>query len=531
MMNHSALRSGRAVRRIFLVALLGLTPMTTASAADKTLRAVVHADLKVLDPTWTATYITTRFSYVIYDTLFSYDSKFQPKPQMVDTWTTSDDKLTWTFVLRPGLAFHDGAPVTSADAVASLKRWMIKLGAGQAFGKFVASLDAVDAKTFRIVLKEPFGLVLDSLGSPATAYMMPERQSGKPPTEQITEAVGSGAFKMLRDQWRPGNKVVFARNEAYVPRKEAPDMMAGGHVAKLDRLEWLYIPDANTALNAMMTGEVDYYEMPPLDFIRLMKESPDITVKNIDPLGTQILLRPNTLFPPFDNYKARQALLYLIDQAEFMQAVAGDESLYLKFCGAYFLCNSDNDTAIGSEPLRKPDYAKAKALLAEGGYKGEPIVVLQPTDRPQYNAATAVLIESLRRAGVNVDAQSADWSTISVRRMRRDTPQKGGWNLFITSQGGPDVASPTSNIWFNSRCAEANPGWACDLDLDKLVNAWMREPEAAKRHALIDGIQTRAYISVPYVPLGQYFQPIAFRKNVTGVLDAPMPVYWNIDKK
>ena len=521
----------RDTMKNLLAAALLVAPLATASAADKTLRAVVHADIKVLDPTWTATYITNRFSTVVYDTLFAYDSKFQPQPQMVDTWTTSDDKLTWTFVLRPGLAFHDGAPVTSTDVVASLKRWMVKLGAGQAFAKFVGSLDAVDAKTFRVVLKEPFGLVLDSLGSPATAYIMPERQAGKPANEQITEAVGSGAFKMLRDQWRPGNKVVFARNEAYVPRKEAPDMMAGGRVAKLDRLEWLYIPDANTALNAIMTGEVDYYEMPPLDFIRLLKDSPDITVKNIDPLGVQIILRPNTLNAPFDNYKARQALLYLIDQAEFMAAVAGDESLYMKFCGAYFMCNSDNTTAIGSDPLRKPDYAKAKSLLAEGGYKGEKLVVLQPTDRPQYGAATAVLIESLRRAGVNVDAQAADWSTISVRRMRKEPPDKGGWHLFITSQGGPDVTSPIGNIWFNSRCAEANPGWPCDLELDKLVNGWMREPDAAKRRGLIEGIQTRAYESVPYVSLGQYFQPIAFRKNVTGVLNAPMPVYWNIEKK
>ncbi len=519
------------IRHILLAAAMTLSSATGVLAADKTLRAVVHADIKVLDPTWTATYITTRFAFVVYDTLFAYDSKFQPQPQMVDTWTTSDDKLTWTFTLRPGLAFHDGAPVTSNDVLASLKRWMIKIGAGQAFAKFVAHMDVVDAKTFRIVLKEPFGLVLDSLGSPATAYIMPEREAGKPPNEQITAAIGSGAFKFVREEWRPGNKVVFARNQAYVPRKEAPDMMAGAHLAKLDRLEWLYIPDANTALSAMMTGEVDYYEMPPLDFVRVLKESPDITVRNIDPLGSQILLRPNSLFPPFDNYKARQALLYIIDQAEFMQAVAGDESLYLKFCGAYFLCHSAAETDVGSEPLRKPDFAKARALLKEAGYDGKPLVVLQPTDRPQYNAATAVLIESLRRAGIPVDVQSADWSTISVRRMRRDPPDKGGWNLFITSQGGPDVSSPISNIWFNSRCAEANPGWACDLDLDKLVGTWTRESDAAKRHALIPDIQARAYVSVPYVPLGQYFQPIAYRNNVTGVLDAPMPIYWNIDKK
>jgi peptide/nickel transport system substrate-binding protein len=515
-----------------LAALVALTlPLASAMAGEKTLKAVVHADLKVLDPTWTATYITTRFSYVIYDTLFSYNWKYQPKPQMVESWTTSPDALTWTFMLRPGLVFHDGAPVTSADVIASLKRWMVRLGAGQAFGKFVAGVEAVDPKTFRIVLKEPYGLILEGLGSAATAYIMPEKQAGKPTTEQITESIGSGPFRMVRDQWRPGNKVVFVRHDGYVPRKEPADYMSGGKIPKLDRLEWLYIPDANTALSAMLAGEVDYYEMPPLDFIRIMKDDPNIEVRNIDRLGVQMLLRPNNLWPPFNNEKARQALLHIIDQNEVMGAVVGDDSLYMKFCGAFLLCNSDSESAAGADPLRKPDYDQAKALLKEAGYDGRKVVVLQPTDRPQYNAATAVLIESLRRAGVNVDVQSADWSTISIRRIRKDDPEKGGWNLFITSQGGPDVASPITNIWFNTRCEAANPGWPCDADLDKMVEAWSREPDPAQRRAKIDAIQARAYVSVPYVPMGQYFQPIAYRKNVTGVLDAPLPVYWNIDKK
>ena len=110
---------------------------------------------------------------------------------------------------------------------------------------------------------------------------------------------------------------------------------------------------------------------------------------NIDTLGVQGLIRPNSLFPPFDNYKGRQALLHLIDQEEYMQAVVGDPSLSMKFCGAFFLCSSANETEVGA--VRKPDYAKAKALLAEAGYKGEKLILLNPTDRPQYSAAIMVL--------------------------------------------------------------------------------------------------------------------------------------------
>ncbi len=519
----------RALLLLTLVPVLAAAPAAQAQQARNTLRAVVHADLKILDPTWTTIYITNRYGYLVYDTLFSIDSKYEAKPQMVDTWTVSDDRLTYTFTLRPGLVFQDGQPVTSADVVASLKRWMAKITTGQNLAKFTRAVEAVDPRTFRLVLNEPFGLVLDSLGNPSTAFIMPERIANVPGNEQITASVGSGPFMLLRDQWRPGNKAVFARNPAYQPRPEPPDYLSGGKVAKLERVEWAYIPDANTTLNAMLNGEIDYFEAPPLDFIRILRATPDITVLNIDTLGVQGLIRPNSLFPPFNNYKGRQALLHLIDQEEYMQAVVGDPSLSMKFCGAFFLCSSANETEVGA--VRKPDYAKAKALLAEAGYKGEKLILLNPTDRPQYSAAIMVLAEGLKRAGATVEMQAADWSTISVRRARKDPPDKGGWHIFVTTHGGPATSVPPTNGWFNSRCDKAMPGWACDDSLEQLVEAWQREFDAGRRKGLMDQIQLRAYESLPYVPFGQFFQPVAFRKNVTGVLVSGTPVYWNIEKK
>ena len=517
--------------------LLMLSPRAGRAQAGRaanrnTLKAVVHADLKILDPVWTTAYITQRHSLLVYDTLYAVDSKFEPKPQMVEGHTLSPDGLTYVFTLRPGLKFHDGQPVRAADCVASVKRWAARDNMGQILLGFLDRMEVADERSFRIVLKEPFGLLLDALGKSTSApYIMPERLANTPPTEQVTDATGSGPFIFKRDEWRPGNRAVYVRNPDYVPRAEPPDYLAGGKIPKMERIEWIYIPDNNTVLSALMAGEIDYFEAPPLDFIGLLKDTPDVTVLNIDTLGVQGLIRPNTLYPPFDKFEGRQALLHTIDQAEYMGAVVGNPDLFLPFCGAYFLCSSANDTAVGSEPLRKPDYAKARQMLASAGYKaGDKMVVLQPTDRPQYSAATTVLASGLRKAGVNVDLQAADWSTITARRARRDPPDKGGWNLFITTHGGPDVTAPISNVWFNSKCERANPGWACDPELEALNAAWAREPDRAKRHAMIEGIQRRAYTSVPYVPFGQFFQPIAFRKNVKGVLAAGQPVYWNIEK-
>jgi peptide/nickel transport system substrate-binding protein len=515
-----------------LLAGAALSLAATPVLAQKTLRAVVHADLKILDPVWTTAYISQRHAYLVYDTLFSMDESFTPRPQMVGEWKVSDDKLTWTFTLRPGQTFHDGQKVRSADVIASLTRWSTRDPAGQKLNEFLARYEAVDDDTFRIVLKEPYSLVLETLGKAGVpAFMMPERVARTPASEQITDPTGSGPFIMKKDEWRPGNRVVYVRNPTYVPRSEPANYLSGGKVAKLDRVEWRYIPDNNTTLSALMAGEIDYFEAPPLDFIKLMKENPDITVLNIDKLGVQGLIRMNSLHPPFNDFKARQALMSLIDQEQFMQAVVGDPNLYLKFCGAFFMCGSENETTIGSEPMRAHDIARAKALFAEAGYKGEKIVVLYPTDRPQYAAATTVLVAAMRKAGLNVDMPAADWSTINARRARKDAPDKGGWNIFITTQGGTDASSPIGNVWFNSTCDRANPGWACDADLMALVDKWVRAPDATNRRARLEEVQARGFVSLPYIPFGQFFQPIAFRKNVTGVLAAGVPVYWNIDKK
>jgi peptide/nickel transport system substrate-binding protein len=510
-------------------------PAAPSLAAESVLKAVVNSDLKILDPTWSTAYIVIRHGYLVYDTLFALNSKFEPKPQMVDSYTMSPDALTYTFTLRPGLKWSDGTPVLASDCVASLTRWAVRNAMGQHMVEAMggtSGFEVVDDHSFKIKLKAPFGLVIDSLaGAEAPAFMMPARIANGPIDQQITDATGSGPFIFKKDEWQPGNKAVYVRNPYYVPRSEPPDYLSGGKIAKVDRVEWLYMPDNNTALAALQAGEIDYFESPPLDFIQLMAQDPALKVLTIDHLGVQMMVRPNTLYPPFNNYKAREALVYMTSQNDSMQAVVGDPTLFTPYCASYFMCGSDNETAAGAKPYAKQDFAKAKQLLQEAGYKGEPIVVLQPTDRPQYAAATTVLIDEMRKSGVNVDVQSLDWATITARRAKKDPPQNGGWNLFVTSQGGPDVASPLANIWFNSACDKANVGWPCDNDLVKLVDDWAKEPDPAKRHAMIDAIQDRAYVSVPYVNVGQYVQPIAFRANIKGVVEAGVPVYWNIEKQ
>src|SRR3989442_4517799 len=193
------------------------------------------------------------------------DARGEIRPQMVDRYEISADKVTYTMTLRDGLLWHDGQPVTADDCVASIKRWAAKDSMGQKMMGFVKELPVVNPKTFKIVLKEPTGLVLSALGKPSSnvPFMMPKRVAETDPNTQISETIGSGPFIFKKDEWKPGDKAVYVKNAQYKPRSEAPSGMAGGKVVKVDRGEWKWIPDHQPAINALLAGEIDFLESPP----------------------------------------------------------------------------------------------------------------------------------------------------------------------------------------------------------------------------------------------------------------------------
>jgi peptide/nickel transport system substrate-binding protein len=503
-----------------------------SAAAESVLRVAPHADLRNIDPIWTTAYITRNHGYMVYDTLFAKDANLQTQPQMVDTYSVSDDGMKYTFTLRDGMKWHDGTPVTAADCVASIQRWGKRDTMGQKLMEFVASLEAVDETTFTLTLKEKYGLVLDSLGkiSSNVPFMMPKAMAETDPFEQVPEIIGSGPFKFMKDQWVPGSKVVYVKNPDYKPRAEPASAAAGGKVVKVDRVEWLYIPDAQTTLNALAAGEVDFWETPAPDMMAQLKASDGVKVEIIDPLGTQGWLRPNHKYPPFDNPKARQALAWMVNQEDYMRVVVGDPELY-KICGSFFICGTPYGSEAGGEAAVKQDFEKAKALLKEAGYNGEKIILMQPTDVPLLNNASTVTAQLLRQIGMNVEVQAMDWSTLTSRRAVQDPPGQGGWNIFHTYSTGADVSHPISNSAVAATCdSKSWFGWPCDEKIEELRDQFAREPDPAKQKAIALELQERASEVVPYVSYGQWYQPVAYSTKLTGVLNSPVPLFWNIEK-
>ena len=269
----------RPLLKLVVAALIAATP-AYALAQQKVLKFIPQADLRILDPITTTAYITRNHGYMVYDTLFSIDEKFQVKPQMVDKWEMSKDGLTYTFTLRAGLKFHDGAPVKSADCIASIDRWSKRDALGQKLAEATESWAAVNDTTFRLKLKKPFPLTLDALAKPSSnvPFIMPERIAKTDAFKNLEDPIGSGPFKMVKAEWVPGNKVVYIKNTDYVPRKEAPSWDSGGKVVKVDRVEWIYIPDSATAAAALNAGEADIWEQVPPDLIPLLSKNKQVTV-------------------------------------------------------------------------------------------------------------------------------------------------------------------------------------------------------------------------------------------------------------
>src|ERR1700756_1802575 len=438
----SRLASNTALSALALSAVLAMS-----SPADaKTITAVMHSDLRVIDPGITTAYITRDHGYMVYDTLLAEDANFKIQPQMA-YWKVSDDKLTYTFTLRDGLKWHDGTPVTAEDCVASLKRWGRNDGMGQKLMDFTASLEATDARTITLKLKEPYGLVLETIGKPSSLvpFMMPKRLAETPADKAITETIGSGPFKFVKAEFQPGVKAVFEKNTDYVPRKEPPSWTAGGKVVKVDRVEWVTMPDAQTAVNALQSGEIDFMEFPPLEMEPALAADPDITMNVLNKFGYQTLGRMNFLYPPFDNPKLRRAALLAMNQKDVLDALVGNPKYY-KICGAFFICDTPFATDVGSETLVKGNgMAEAKKALAESGYDGTPVVIMAPGDVVPLKAQPIVAAQVLRESGFKVEVQATHWQTVVTRRASQKPPKEGGWNMFFTNWVAGDLPNPIAH--------------------------------------------------------------------------------------
>lgn len=515
-------------RDLIKASALPLLPMPALAQGNKPLRFVPHANLTALDPVWTTATVTIMHAFMVYDTLYGIDFKGDLHPQMCAGHEVSSDELTWTFTLRDGLVYHDGEKVLARDCVASIKRWSVRDPFGQQMNTVLNEITALDDNRFQIRLKKPFRLMLYGLGA-RYCFVMPERMAKAPATEQIKESIGSGPFKFVPSEWVAGALAVYVKNDKYVPRQEPPSYFAGGKMPMFNRIEWIVQADPATTAAALMKNEVDWVDVPLIDLVPMLKKAPDVTVKVHDPYGWLPIIALNHLHPPFDNPKLRQALLPAIDQALFCEAVVGDQADLMRIPAGYFTEGHAYATHAGLGVMQgEKGLDHARKLVKESGYNGEKVVLIAPSDIQTILQVSQVTRELFVKLGLNVDYQVMDWGSLVTRRTNQGPPDKGGWNAFNTNWGGLTVSNPGSSYPLRGNGRKGAIGWPTDDRLESLRESWFDAPTQAERKAITEQIQLQALQSVPYVPLGQFYQPTAYRNDIRDIVHTTFSVFWGV---
>jgi peptide/nickel transport system substrate-binding protein len=513
------------------VAMLAAPHVVRAQGASM-LKFVPQADLAVLDPVFATAYVTRNHAFLVFDTLYGIDDTYQPQPQMVEGHVVENDGKLWTLTLRDGLLFHDGQKVLARDAIASIKRWAARDAFGSSLMAVTDELSAPSDKQIRFHLKKPFPVLPLALGRGSNTMLpiMPERLAVTAAGQQVTEMVGSGPYRFLSDERVAGSLAAYHRFEGYVPRNSGvSSFTAGPKIATVERIEWHTIPDAATAAAALQVGEVDWWEQPTTDLLPLLRKNPAITTEIIDRAGNIGVLRVNSLYPPFDNPAIKHALLGAINQADFMQAVAGADPQMWRTGAGVFPPGTPLANSAGMEVFsNQPDYDHVKRELVAAGYRGEKVTFLAATDFAAINALCEVSADTFRKAGINLDYQAMDWGTVTTRRNKQEPPDQGGWNAHCTYTAGYDLLTPGSNFSLNAVGREGYVGWPTNPRLTALRTAWFDAPDLAAQQKICVDIQTEFMHDPPYIPLGQFFAPTAYRKRITGIPRGSFSLFWGI---
>ncbi|UFN48507.1 ABC transporter substrate-binding protein [Roseomonas sp. OT10] len=508
-------------------------PRLARAQPGRILRFVPQADLPNLDPVAGTQLVVANGSRLVYDTLYGIGADFVARPQMCAGHELSDDSRIWTFVLRPDLRFHDGEPVLAKDAVASIARWMRRDSMGQILQARLDTVEVLDDRRFRLRLKQPFPQLLYAFAKPRSNMLaiMPARIAELDAFKVVPEYIGSGPMRFRRDEWVAGSRAVFERFDAYSPRPEPADWLAGGKRVLVDRVEWITMPDAATAANALVSGEIDWWESPVSDLMPLLEGRRGIRTGIADPLGNLGILRLNHLHPPFNDVRARRALQMAVDQEDYMRAVAGDDPAMWKRLPSFFTPGTPYYTEEGGEVLRGPRRLdEARRLLAEAGYGGERVVLLVATDVAITKAQGEVTADLMRRLGLNVDFQSLDWGTVGSRRANKGPPEQGGWHAFHTWNPGSGCVTPAGYSQLDATGDKAWFGWPRDEAVQARIADWYAATDEAGAKQAMGALNRASMRAVTSIPTGFFMTKMAWRQEVQGVISAPFPCFWGIGK-
>ncbi len=502
---------------VAVIALLILLPLVPTSAQQPrrggALRIAHIGEPPTLDQHWTTAAITGHIMYNVNEGLFALTSRFEPKPMLVDKWAISNDRLTYTFTLRKGVKFHSGKELSSEDVKSSLERWGRIAANGRALFATVASLTAPDPLTVVLKLREPNGLVLMYLGNAGqSAVIFPKEVVDEAGTGQLKRFISTGPYRFVEHQ--PDRHIRLDRFEGYSARTEEPDGAAGRKHAYFDSIFVIPVPDPAVRIAGVKRGEYLFAETVPPDEYDRLRADADL-VPYTSQTATWLTAVFNHRSPLMGNKKIRQAFQAALDQEAVMRASYGNPRFWRLDPGLmpkeHYLW-----TDAGKEYVNQKNPTKARQLLAESGYKGEPIRWVTTMEYVAYGTTAQLVKPLLERAGFAVDLQVVDWATVVSRRSRPEL-----YDVFSTAFGF--VPDPVFMLALNP----AWPGWFDNRDLNAMMTLLRRHADPKVRLEIWSRMQKLWYEEAGSIKFGDYFLLHLHRKELKGYVNVPTHIWWN----
>jgi peptide/nickel transport system substrate-binding protein len=478
------------------------------------LRVGMIGEPPTLDAHATTAVITREVGINMFEGLYALDGKYQPVPLLAEGHEVLDGGKRYAIRLRKDVKFHNGKPLTSADVVASLKRWGAMASTGKAIFKTVEAVEAKGPLAVDIRLKEPSGTLLTVLAQvDSAAVIYPKDVLDAAGEGPLKEFVGTGPYRFV--EHKPDRHIKLARFDGYAARAEPPSGLAGRRTAYVDEILFMPVPDYATRQAGMVTGEYDYIQQVKPDQYDRMKSSAGVETVVVKPYGWVTIVF-NVKQGLMTDQRLRQAAQAALDVEPMMLAGLGHKDFYRLDPGLFFQ-ELPWHSKIGAAAYNQRDKDKARRLLKEAGYAGQPMRWIVTTEYEHHYKPAVVAKSQLEEVGFKIDLQVSDWATVVQRRNKPEL-----WDAFSTAF--TLVPEPTASVQVLCEW----PGWWCSPEKDALLQAMGRELDFKKRYALWEKIQTIFYTEAPRLKIGDYFRLDARRKDVLGYEPGPYMHFWNV---
>ncbi|MCS3429470.1 ABC transporter substrate-binding protein [Leucobacter aridicollis] len=495
------------------------SPEGGGDAAKDIVNLVTPAQPESLDPQISTDSIMGEITGPIFETLVTADADLQVQPMLAEKYEVSDDALEYTFTLREGVKFQDGSDLDADDVVASMNRWTrVSVAAQEAFAG--SEWTKVDDTTVKLTVTSPSFLHLLYLSQVSTAYpaILPTEvldKVGDGPIEDVADIIGTGPYKLT--EWDADQKVVIEKWDEYQSRTEPSSGRAGAKDATITEVVFNFVPDASTRTLGLQSGQYDATTELPFDSLDQFKDDENIVLDTYM-VGPINLVYSDDASSPFSNVVNRQAINTGLDRDPIMLSAVGSKDLYdLVHHNMTLGQKSIWDTEVGKADFNTVDVAKAKEMLAEGGYTGEPVTVLANKDYSEAYNAAVVVVEQLKGMGVDATLDAYEWGAFSEKYRER----RSEWDLVVFPFG--TELDPTQTIGF----LPTRAGYFDGPELQALLTKFRSAPTQAEASALFDDMQSWIEETRPMSRIGDAHNVYAANKDLDPAWFDGHFMWWN----